>query len=110
MAADTSQIQAELLQIELAIELDQGKSVSEVAEKFGLTIAVVKEVAKKSGSAEPKIKKIKTRRFSTTEQTVLVERLARGEALEDIAAEFRSSVTDMGTYCLISTNFAPDIS
>ena len=40
MAADTSQIQAELLQIELAIELDQGKSVSEVAEKFGLTIAV----------------------------------------------------------------------
>ncbi len=50
MAADTSQIQAELLQIELAIELDQGKSVSEVAEKFGLTIAVVKDVAKKSGS------------------------------------------------------------
>ena len=46
MAADTSQIQAELLQIELAIELDQGKSVSEVAEKFGLTIAVVKDVAK----------------------------------------------------------------
>ena len=44
MAANTSQIQAELLQIELAIELDQGISVSEVAEKFGLTIAVVKDV------------------------------------------------------------------
>jgi len=87
MAASTSQLQTELLQIELAIELDQGKSVSEVAELFGVTIAVVNAVAKKSGSAEPNIRKIKTRRFSEAEQTVLVERIATGEALEDIAAE-----------------------
>ena len=87
MAASTSQLQTELLQIELAIELDQGKSASEVAELFGVTIAVVNAVAKKSGAAEPNIRKIKTRRFSEEEQTVLVERIATGEALEDIAAE-----------------------
>ena len=51
MAASTSQLQTELLQIELAIELDQGKSASEVAELFGVTIAVVNAVAKKSGAA-----------------------------------------------------------
>ncbi len=99
MAADTSQIRAELLQIELAIELDQGKSVSEVAEKFGLTIAVVKDVAKKSGSSEPKIKKIKTRRFSTEEQTVLAERIASGEALEDIAAEAGITENTIRRWC-----------
>ena len=47
MASSASQLQVELLQIELAIELDQGKSVSELAEKFGVTIAVVNAVAKK---------------------------------------------------------------
>jgi transposase len=87
MTASASQLQTELLQIELAIELDQGKSVSEVAELFGVTIAVVNLVAKKSGSAEPNIRKIKTRRFSEAEKTILVERIATGEALEDIAAE-----------------------
>jgi len=98
MAASTTQLQAELLQIELAIELDQGKSVSEVAEKFGLTIAVVKAVAKKSGAAEP-IKKIKTRRFSPAEQTVLVERIASGEALEEIAAEAGITESTIRRWC-----------
>ena len=87
MVHSTSQLQTELLQIELAIELDQGKSVSVVAELFGVTVAVVNAVAKKSGSAKPNIRKIKTKRFSEAEQTVLVERIATGEALEDIAVE-----------------------
>jgi len=99
MAASTTQLQAELLQIELAIELDQGKSVSEVAEKFGLTIAVVKAVAKKSGAAEPVIKKIKTRRFSPAEQTVLVERIASGEVLEEIAAEAGITESTIRRWC-----------
>jgi len=34
MVPSTNQLQTELLQIELAIELDQGKSLSEVAELF----------------------------------------------------------------------------
>ena len=87
MTALTNQLQTELLQIELAIELDQGNSVSAVAEKFGVTIAVVNAVLKKSSSSEPNIRKIKTRRFSDAEQTVLVERIETGETLEDIAAE-----------------------
>ena len=99
MTASASQLQTELLQIELAIELDQGKSVSEVAELFGVTIAFVNAVAKKSGSAEPNIRKIKARRFPEAEQTVLVERIAIGEALEDIAAEAGISEITIRRWC-----------
>ena len=99
MVPSTNQLQTELLQIELAIELDQGKSVSEVAELFGVTIAVVKAVAKKSGSAERNIRKIKTRRFSDAEKTVLVERIATGEALEDIAAEVGITEITIRRWC-----------
>ena len=99
MTASASQLQTELLQIELAIELDQGKSASELAELFGVTIAVVNAVAKKSGSAEPNIRKIKIRRFSEAERTVLVERIATGEALEDIAAEAGISKITIRRWC-----------
>ncbi|MEZ7974376.1 MAG: transposase [SAR324 cluster bacterium] len=99
MVPSTNQLQTELLQIELAIELDQGKSVSEVAELFGVTIAVVNAVAKKSGSAERNIRKIKTRRFSDAEKTVLVERIATGEALEDIAAEVGITEITIRRWC-----------
>ncbi len=99
MVPSTNQLQTELLQIELAIELDQGKSVSEVAELFGVTIAVVNAVAKKSGSAERNIRKVKTRRFSDAEKTVLVERIATGEALEDIAAEVGITEITIRRWC-----------
>ena len=87
MTASANQLHTELLQVELAIELDQGSSVSEVAEKFGVTIGFVNAVAKKSRTTEPNKRKIKTRRFSEAERTVMVERVETGEVLEDIAEE-----------------------
>ena len=99
MAASTDQLQTELMQIEVAIELDHGKSVSEVAEKFGVTSAFVNAVAEKSRSAEPNIRRIKTRRFSEVEQKVLLERISTGEALEDIAAEAGISVITIRRWC-----------
>ena len=44
MTDSNSQPEVDLLKIELAIELDQGKSVSEVADNFGVTTAFVKAV------------------------------------------------------------------
>ena len=44
MNDSNSQPELDLLHIELAIELDQGKSVSEVADNFGVTTAFVKAV------------------------------------------------------------------
>ena len=87
MSPNSDQVKEELLNIEIAVELDQGQSAVEVAEKFGITIAVVKTIAKKTGSLETKTTKIKNRRFSAAEREVLVERIAAGAALDDIAAE-----------------------
>jgi len=87
MSTNSDQVKEELLNIEIAVELDQGQSAVEVAEKFGITIAVVKTIAKKTGSLETKTTKIKNRRFSAAEREVLVERIAAGAALDDIAAE-----------------------
>ena len=87
MSPNSDQVKEELLNIEIAVELDQGQSAVEVAEKFGITIAVVKTIAKKTGSLVTKATKIKNRRFSAAEREVLVERIAAGAALDDIAAE-----------------------
>ena len=87
MSDSISQIQEELIQIEIAIQLDQGKSTSEVADNFGVQISFVKNIAKKVRSEESKIKKRKTRRFSESEKTLLVKRIELGDALEDIALE-----------------------
>ncbi len=87
MSPNSDQVKEELLNIEIAVELDQGQSAVEVAEKFGITIAVVKTIAKKTGSLETKTTKIKNRRFSAAEREVLVERIAAGAPLDDIAAE-----------------------
>jgi len=87
MSTNSDQVKEELLNIEIAVELDQGQSAVEVAEKFGITIAVVKTIAKKTGSLETKTTKIKNRRFSAAEREVLVERIAAGAPLDDIAAE-----------------------
>ena len=99
MNNSNGQPEVELLQIELAIELDQGKSVSEVAENFGVTTAFVRSVQKKIRNDNTIINKRKTRRFSEAEQTLLVERIATGESLEDIAAEAEKTESTVRRWC-----------
>ena len=99
MTDSNSQPEVDLLQIELAIELDQGKSVSEVADNFGVTTAFVKAVKKICRDEIPIKKKIKTRRFTEAEQTLLVERIAIGESLEDIAAEAGIKESTVRRWC-----------
>ncbi|MEC9068658.1 MAG: hypothetical protein VYC02_01255, partial [SAR324 cluster bacterium] len=80
MNDSNSQPEVDLLHIEIAIELDKGKSVSEVADNFGVTIAFVKAVKNICRDEIPIKKKIKTRRFTEAEQTLLLERIAIGES------------------------------
>jgi len=80
-------VKKELLNIEIAIELDQGNSIVEVAEKFGVKISTVKTINKKIASLDLKTKTTKNRRFSKAEREVLVRRIESGEPLEDISAE-----------------------
>ena len=50
MSASTQKINHELINIQVAIELDKGKKIAEVAEKFGLKISAVKAVARELAS------------------------------------------------------------
>ena len=99
MTYSNSQPELELLQIELAIELDQGKSVSEVSKNFGVTAAYVRAVKNKCRDDNQIINKIKTRRFSEAEQTLMVERIATGESFEDIAAEAGITESTVRRWC-----------
>ena len=47
MSKPTQNINLELINIQVAIELDKGKNIHEVAEKFGLKISAVKSIYKK---------------------------------------------------------------
>jgi len=99
MSVTSEKIKEELLNIEIAIELDSGKSIPEIAEKFAVKLAVVKAVAKKTGFTEQKITKTKNRRLSQAERGVLVERIANGEAFEDIAAEAGITASTLRRWC-----------
>ena len=50
MSTSTQKIKHELKNIQVAIELDKGKKIPEVAEKFGLKISAVKAVARELAS------------------------------------------------------------
>ena len=99
MSVTSEKFKEELLNIEIAIELDSGKSIPEIAEKFAVKLAAVKAVAKKTGFTEQKITKTKNRRFSQAERGVLVERIANGEAFEDIAAEAGITASTLRRWC-----------
>ena len=64
MSVTSEKFKEELLNIEIAIELDSGKSIPEIAEKFAVKLAAVKAVAKKTGFTEQKI--TKTKNLKTT--------------------------------------------
>ena len=100
MSSSPDQIKEELLHIEIAVELDQGKSTNEVAEKFGIKLLVVKAIAKIIGADQPQIKKtVKSRRFSEAEREVLVGRIEAGETVEDLGAEAGVTENTLRRWC-----------
>ena len=99
MSSSFDQIKEELLNVEIAIELDQGKSTTEVAEKFGVKLFVVKAIAKKTDADQLHKKIVRKRRFSETEREVLVERIETGETLGDLGAEVGVTESTLRRWC-----------
>ena len=87
MSDPSEKEKVELLNIEIAIELDKGELVSDLAEKFQVTPNFVKSIEKKAVYEEHRIKKTKKIRFSEAEREILVKRMENGESLEDILSE-----------------------
>ena len=75
MSTSTQKINHELINIQVAIELDKGKKIAEVAEKFGLKISAVKAVARELTSENQQKKTSKNHRFTDSERELLVGRI-----------------------------------
>jgi len=109
MSSSPDQIKEELLHIKIAVELDQGKSTNEVAEKFGIKLLVVKAIAKIIGADQPQTKTVKSRRFSEGEREVLVGRIEAGETVEDLGAEAGVTENTVRRWCKLSGITPPRI-
>ena len=104
MSSSPDKIKDELLHIEIAVELDQGKSTNEVAKKFGIKLLVVKAVAKIIEADQLQTKTVKSRRFSEGEREILVGRIEAGETLEDIV-DFALGFSQTANKSNISVSF-----
>ena len=87
MSTSTQKINRELINIQVAIELDKGKKITEVAEKFGLGISTVKSVFKILASENQQKKTGKSPRFTDLERELLVGRIVAGESVDVICSD-----------------------
>ena len=99
MSTSTQKINHELINIQVAIELDKGKKIAEVAEKFGLKISAVKAVASKLTSENQQKKTGKSHRFTDSERELLVGRIDAGDSLEDICSDAGVTEKTLRRWC-----------
>lgn len=89
----------DFVNIKIAIELDRGKSVLEVAKEFKVKTNYVKAIAKKTIFFEKKITRKQKRKHTHSERSVLVERIGKGELLEEISVEEGVSQNTLRRWC-----------
>ena len=99
MSTTTQKINHELINIQVAIELDKGKKIAEVAEKFGLKISAVKALAKELASDNQQKKTVKSNRFTDSERELLVGRIDAGESVEDICSDAGVTEITLRRWC-----------
>ena len=92
MSTSTQKLSHELINIQVAIELDKGKKIAEVAEKFDLKISAVKAVARELLEEKQQKKAVKSHRFSVLEIELLVGRIGSGESIKNICSD--ASITE----------------
>tara|TARA_B100000686_G_scaffold257612_1_gene269694 strand:+ start:138 stop:761 length:624 start_codon:yes stop_codon:yes gene_type:complete len=99
MSTPTQKINLELINIQVAIELDKGKKINEVAEKFGLKISAVKAVARELLTETQQKKGLKSPRFTASERELLVGRIDAGESTEDICSDAGITEKTLRRWC-----------
>ena len=99
MSTSNQKINHELINIQVAIELDKGKNIAELAEKFGLKISAVKAVARELASGNQQKKTAKSRRFTDSERELLVVRIEAGESVEDICSDAGITEKTLRRWC-----------
>ena len=99
MSTSNQKINHELINIKVAIELDKGQKIAEVAEKFGLKISVVKTVAMQLSADNRQKKTPKIPRFTDSEREILVGRIVAGESIEDICSDAGITEKTLRRWC-----------
>ena len=99
MSTSNQKFNQELINIQVAIELDKGKNISELAEKFDLKISVVKAVAKELASDNQQKKTAKSPRFTNSERTLMLGRIEAGESVLDICSDAGVTEKTLRRWC-----------
>ena len=91
----------DLLQIQIAIELDRGRKVAEIASKFHVPEKKVRNIARNAGLVESKKSTSARKRLSEEEKEVLLGRIEAGEDPEELASGVGIKTSTLLRWCKV---------
>ena len=91
----------DLLQIQIAIELDRGRKVAEIASEFHVPEKRVRNIARNAGLLESKKSTSARKRLSEEEKEVLLGRIEAGEDPEELASGVGIKTSTLLRWCKV---------
>lgn len=87
--------------IEIAIELDKGRSIESVAEQFEVSRQTIRKLANTASLSKPRKKKTAKKKPSLTQEDreKIIDLVMEGDELEDIALDFDISINTIHKLC-----------
>ncbi len=91
----------DLLQIQIAIELDRGRKVAEIASEFHVPEKKVRNIARNAGLLESNKSTSARKRLSEEEKEVLLGRIEAGEDPEELASGVGIKTSTLLRWCKV---------
>ena len=91
----------DLLQIQIAIELDRGRKVAEIASEFHVPEKKVRNIARNAGLLESQKSTSARKRVSEEEKEVLLGRIEAGEDPEELASGVGIKTSTLLRWCKV---------
>ena len=91
----------DLLQIQIAIELDRGRKVAEIASEFHIPEKKVRNIARNAGLVESKKSSSARKHLSEEEKEVLLGRIEAGEDPEELASGLGIKTSTLLRWCKV---------
>ncbi len=91
----------DLLQIQIAIELDRGRKVAEIASEFHVPEKMVRNIARNAGLLESKKSSSARKLLSEEEKEVLLGRIEAGEDPEELASGVGIKTSTLLRWCKV---------
>ena len=91
----------DLLQIQIAIELDRGRKVAEIASEFQVPEIKVRNIARNAGLLESQKSTSARKRLSEEEKEVLLGRIEAGEDPEELASGVGIKTSTLLRWCKV---------